>query len=900
MYRLYSQDPALVGETWAGYFERLASTHGSSNLGCVASSQECVAPMQRGGAAQERVYRMVSAFRGRGHFKAAINPLSQGINPLPRVDDIQVDFYRFSDAELNEVYNCSGLALQEEMRLEEIIARLHRVYCGSIGFEFTHLLDQDERLWLQERIETRFEKGYQLNAEQKLHRLQKIIEAEAFESELHRKYVGQKRFSLQGVETVIPMLDTLLEESAIEGVKKVIFGMPHRGRLNVLVNILGKPLEEVFTEFEDQSIHSALGSGDVKYHMGYDSNYTDINGRVLDLYLAPNPSHLEFVNPVVEGIARAHQDFHYDGNRKVVLPVLLHGDAAFAGQGVVFETLNMSLVDGYRTGGTVHLIVNNQIGFTTNPEESRSSVYATDMAKAVQAPIFHVNCEDIEAACWTMKTAIDFRNRYGRDVVVDLYGYRKYGHNEGDDPSFTQPISYAEIKTKKNIAEIYAEELVEEGTVTEEKAKEMRDLFQKRFQTADLSEDGGKQFGELCTVLGRLKDPSPQTGVPLEQLQKIASTLVEYPEDFVPHPKLKKILERRVATLSSDEGIEWGFAENLAFGSLQLDGVAVRLSGQDCGRGTFSQRHLLLSNYEQPGRYYPLQSLEKDGAAPFEVINSTLSEAGVVGFDFGYSTVKSRSLVMWEAQFGDFANGAQVHIDQFISSSEAKWGQRAGLMMLLPHGYEGQGPEHSSARLERYLQLCAEGNMFVCYPSSGAQYFHLLRRQGLLDIKRPVIVMTPKSLLRLKEASSQPKELVKGAFQTIIPEVVSSGKKKKVAFFLSGKVYYDVKKRLEEAADDLKGKAYLLCRLEQLYPFPKEELSQLLEENSIKAAYWVQEEPQNMGAWTFCDGRFRAELDVELEYLGRPESASTATGSAKRHAKEQADIVDSVVKAITG
>jgi 2-oxoglutarate decarboxylase len=851
---------------------------------------------------QERVYRMISAFRSRGHFKAAINPLTQGVMKRPTVADIDVDFYHFTEEQLEQEFFSAGLGMNEVMNLKDIINELHQSYCGSIGFEFIHLLDQNERLWLQERIETRFKSGYQLSHQQRLHRMKKVIEAEAFESELHRKYVGHKRFSLQGVETVIPMLDHLLEQSAEEGIHRVIFGMPHRGRLNVLANILGKPLQEIFSEFEDQSIYTALGSGDVKYHMGYESTYSDIHGRSIELSLAPNPSHLEFVNPVVEGLVRAHQDFRYERDRKVVLPVLLHGDAAFAGQGVVFETINLSGVSGYTTGGTVHIVVNNQIGFTTDPRDSRSSVYCTDMAKAVQAPVFHVNGEDVESACWAIETALDFRNRYGRDVIVDLYGYRKYGHNEGDDPSFTQPVSYAEIKEKRNIAAIYTEQLIEEGTTSREEADEIRKEYKERFAAANEESVEEPPVGDGCLVHGRLKEPSPETGVPMKRLEEIAQTLLTYPDDFVVHPKLSRILEKRVSTLTSDDGIDWGFAEVLAFGSLQLDGISVRLSGQDCGRGTFSQRHLMLSHYERPEKFSPLTQLQEqhDDAGNFEVINSTLSEAAVVGYEFGYSTVEKKSLVLWEAQFGDFANGAQVHIDQFIASSEAKWNQTAGLVMLLPHGYEGQGPEHSSARLERYLELCAEGNMFVCYPSCGVQHFHLLRRQGLLGIKRPVVIMTPKSLLRLPEAASPVDAFVEGRFSTIIGEEYGGGgkKKEKKMVFLTGKIYYDLMKKLKEEDDVLKGKSYVICRIEQLYPFPKEEIEDLLKKHNCTEACWLQEEPENMGAWRFIEPRFWKELDLRLQYFGRAESASTATGSAKHHMAEQARIVGKVLNFI--
>ncbi|MCB0353233.1 MAG: 2-oxoglutarate dehydrogenase E1 component [Bdellovibrionales bacterium] len=912
LFEQYQRDPSLVGGTWSAFFteflgriEGLAPVESRSNTQSPNSLQSHTnghsAPIAtdgyyktpaQGDAVQERIYRMISAFRGRGHLKAAVNPLTQGIIPLPQVEDIQVEFYHFSEDQLDKEFNCSGLGKRQTMKLRDIIQELHRVYCGSIGFEFTHLLNQEERLWLQSKIEGRFQNGYRLSREQKLHRLQKIIEAEAFESELHRKYVGHKRFSLQGVESLIPMLDNLLEVAGESGVEEVVFGMPHRGRLNVLSNTLAKPLESVFSEFEDQNIYTALGSGDVKYHMGYESKYTTPRGDILRLQLAPNPSHLEFVDPVVTGICRAIQDSRYGGERTAALPVLLHGDAAFAGQGVVFETLNMSLVAGYTTGGTIHVIVNNQIGFTTNPNESRSSTYCSDMAKAVQTPIFHVNGEDVEAACWAIRIALEFRNRYGRDVVIDLYGYRKYGHNEGDDPSFTQPVSYKEIQEKKTIATLYKEQLIGEGVIEEADYDRFLDAYRKRFDAAHEAASDEGHFGEMCAVHGRLKNPSPETGVPFEDLERIARTLIEYPKDFVPHPKLKKILEKRVETLLEDSGIEWGFAEALAFGSLQLDGCSVRLSGQDCGRGTFSQRHLALNHFEKDGRYYPLASLsEEPGVGHFEVVNSTLSEASVLGFEFGYSTIQENCLVLWEAQFGDFANGAQVIIDQFISSSEAKWNQRSGVVLLLPHGYEGQGPEHSSARLERYLQLCAEGNMFVCYPSSAAQYFHLLRRQGLLKLKRPVIIMTPKSLLRLARAGSKVDELTMGGFQTIIEETIGSGELSDTTVFLSGKVYYDVQAELEKHEDV----SVRVVRIEQLYPFADRELEELIQRTRMTKAVWVQEEPQNMGAWSHIHNQFKNEFNLSLHYCGRPASASTATGSASRHAEEQRRIITTLL-----
>ena len=921
MYALYRQDPSLVGDTWSDYFAANESMHSSepaqgithqqvahSNHNNTNGSQQnsqqststsnaaqrahTTSSSSNGGlsgyytepaqeaAVQERVYRMISAFRGRGHFNAKINPLSKGVKPLPFVDDVQIDFYHYTEEQLSNSYNCSGLGQREYLPLSDIISQLQAAYCGPIGFEFTHLLNQRERLWLQERIECRFQSGYRLSNKQKVHRLKKTIEAESFESELHKKFVGQKRFSLQGAETLIPMLDTLLEEAIEEGIKEVIFGMAHRGRLNVLVNILGKDLAEIFHEFEDTKPDLSLGSGDVKYHLGRTSTYNDIEGRNIELYLAPNPSHLEFVNPVVEGISRALQDFKHTSDRKEVLPVLIHGDAAFAGQGVVYETLNMSLVDGYHTGGSLHVIINNQVGFTTDPSDARSTSYCTDMGKSVQAPVFHVNCEDVESCCWAIKTAIDFRNKFAKDVIIDLYGYRKYGHNEGDDPSFTQPLAYSEIKEKPLISSIFATQLKEEGILSGNEDQGFTESYKKLFaSTYDSISD--YEFESPSGTFGTEPDLSFSTTVNRSDLTEIASSLVEYTNGFTVHPKLQKILQKRVDALEVGEGIDWGFAEGLAFGSLVKEGFAVRLSGQDCGRGTFSQRHLALIDREDGSKYFPLKRFEQEANGSFEVINSTLSEAGVVGFEFGYATVKDDALIIWEAQFGDFSNGAQVAIDQFIASSESKWNQNSNIVLMLPHGYEGQGPEHSSARLERYLQLCAENNMFVCHPTTGAQHFHMLRRHAYSEIKRPLIVMTPKSLLRLPQAASKTEELTDGNFHPIIAEDFGSNQRN--AIFLSGKVYYDVKNHLEKEG---KLEGVSLIRLEQLYPFSEETLSNLWTSHSFEKALWVQEEPRNMGAWSYVSEQFREKLGISLKYVGREPSASTAAGSSKMHAKE--------------
>lgn len=909
LYELFLQDPDLVGETWAAYFRQIEDTllsEGAANGGYPASSDPVALPanlteressgVYRDEAVQERIYRMVNAFRAWGHLKAAINPLSQGIIPLPDVPDVNIDYYQFSDAHLSREYGCAGFAGRDSMQLSRLIESLKQAYCGPIGFEFRHALNSDARQWLQERIETRYDNDYLLDRNEKVRRLQKIIDSEEFESELHRKYIGHKRFSLQGGEALIPMLDALLEDAVSTGIKEVLLGMAHRGRLNVLANTFGKPLAEIFSEFEDQNIHTSLGSGDVKYHLGFESEYVSPQGEVLQLLLCPNPSHLEFVDPVVEGMVRALQDREYGRDRKSVLPVLLHGDAAFIGQGVVAETLNLAQVEGYKTGGSVHIVINNQIGFTTNPDCSRSSVYCTDIAKAFQAPIFHVNGEDIDAVCWTIKTALEFRNLFGLDVIIDMYCYRRYGHNEGDDPSFTQPLTYEEIKRKESIAKRYTQQLLDSGVVTQDQVDSYVGDFRNRFSSEQASASK-YSAGEACAMHGRLRVPSPETGVPVERLHTIADSLLSYPAGFEAHPKLKRILQRRIDSVKEGKNIDWGAAEALAYGSIVQEGIPVRLSGQDCGRGTFAQRHLEIKDSKTGVSYFPLNSLvPENSAAGFEVYNSTLSEAAVLGFEFGFATMDKKSLVLWEAQFGDFANGAQVIIDQFIASSEAKWNQLSGVVMLLPHGYEGQGPEHSSARLERYLQLCAEGNMVVTYPGDAAQYFHLLRRQALLKLKRPLIVMTPKSLLRAADAACTIDQLTSGQFQTVIWEDFGPGDQPEHVVVVAGKVCYDVIRAVTEQDEH----RVRVIRVEQLYPFPQYEFKNALKEVDAKTYTWVQEEPANMGAWNFVKTYLRQKIGIDIEYVGRPVGASTAAGSGNRHAFEQNKIMEELLSVLGG
>ena len=852
-----------------------------------------------GSQAALKVERLVAAFRSRGHLEAKISPLESVAVPLPETRELGLAFHGLTDSDLESRFPCAAFQGQSEMPLRDLLKELRRVYCGSIGIEFTHIHDQAQRQWLQERFEHRLLEQAALPKEEQTLILKRLIEAEVFESQLHKKYVGQKRFSLEGGGTLIPLLDEVVDNLHGNGVRELVIGMAHRGRLTVLTNTLGKPMQDIFTEFEDQSIFSSLGSGDVKYHLGHQGTCRDRYGNELQIALVPNPSHLEAVDPVVEGICRGKQDKLYNRDRHAVLPLLIHGDAAVIGQGIVPETVNMSAVSGYRTGGTLHVVVNNQIGFTTNPSAGRSSPYCTELIKAFQAPVFHVNAEDPEAACWAARVALEFRARFQRDVVVDLYCFRKYGHNEADDPSFTQPLMYSEIKQKPRVSEIYRDQLIAAGVIDEQVYPKLQSDYLAQFEHA-FENRGGPRTGEACSLHGRLRVPAPDTGVELERLKHIASMLVNYPPDFHVHPKLGKILTKRVEDLNVGSKIDWAFAEALAFGSLVQDGVGVRLSGQDCGRGTFSQRHLVLSDYKTGAHFLPFEALthETERDVRYEVYNSPLSEAGVMGFEFGYAHVARDSLVLWEAQFGDFSNGAQIIIDQFLSGSEAKWDQRSGLVLLLPHGYEGQGPEHSSARLERYLQLCAEGNMVVCMPSTASQYFHLLRRQGVLGIKRPLVVMTPKSLLRHSDAATHVDELTFGTFHTVLEDRSlngdhGSGEDIRSLVFLAGKVCYDIRNGLKEQGI----RSARIVRMEQLYPFPEVELRAVLEKYpQAEQFFWVQEEPQNMGAWPSMYHYFQEELEVDVQYIGRPAAASTATGSARWHAVEQRQIVEELVR----
>ncbi|MEX0721964.1 MAG: multifunctional oxoglutarate decarboxylase/oxoglutarate dehydrogenase thiamine pyrophosphate-binding subunit/dihydrolipoyllysine-residue succinyltransferase subunit [Balneolaceae bacterium] len=846
------------------------------------------------------VWRLINMYRMRGHVLADLDPLGDkpGYNP-----ELDLDYYGLSLWDLDREFYCGGLGGKDKAPLREIIKLLRDTYCGNIGAEYMHLLDMDERQWLRETMESTGNNA-QLNKDDKREILHKLNQAMAFEEFLHKKYIGHKRFSLEGADTLIPMIHFMLEKAGIHDIEKIFLGMAHRGRLNMLVNIMNKPYHRVFAEFEGNiDPDSIQGSGDVKYHLGAKGKHKAANGNEIEMQLMPNPSHLEAVDPVVEGAARALQDHHEkEDAAKRILPVLMHGDAAFAGQGVVAETLNMSQLEGYSTGGTIHIIINNQIGFTTLPKDGRSTEYASDLAKMILAPIFHVNGDTPEAAVHAIQMAVEYRQKFGKDVIIDLIGYRKHGHNEGDEPAFTQPGMYKEINDHPPVRDIYTENLVKNDELTKEETQQIFDEFDQLLQEA--FEDAKKAPNVEVTdnLIDRLETPQekwnkyPDTTYPSEELKDIAVKLNTVPKDFDANPKLLKQLAKRTEIVNNNEKkIDWGFAELLAFGSLLKTGTTIRLTGQDVERGTFSHRHAVLHGTETNQKFIPLNNLSDDQAR-FHVHNSLLSEFAALGFEFGYSSENLKALVIWEAQFGDFANGAQVIIDQFIASSEAKWGQKSAVVLNLPHAYEGQGPEHSSARLERFLQLCAEDNMQVMNVTSPAQYYHMLRRQALQGNKKPAVLMTPKSLLRHPLATSNTEDLANGEFKPfILDKELTDPKKLKRLVICSGKVYYDlVKYRNEKEIDNV-----AIARLEQFYPFANDEIKEQLKDfSSVKDIVWCQEEPKNMGAWFFVAPRFVELLQnkQKIRYIGRQASASPAAGQKKIHAAEQKKLMEDALE----
>ncbi|WP_138430157.1 multifunctional oxoglutarate decarboxylase/oxoglutarate dehydrogenase thiamine pyrophosphate-binding subunit/dihydrolipoyllysine-residue succinyltransferase subunit [Fodinibius saliphilus] len=840
------------------------------------------------------VMRLINMYRTRGHVLADLDPLSDEPGHNPELD---LEYYDLTLWDLDREFYCGGLGGNEKATLREIINLLRQTYCGKMGAEYMHLLDLEERKWLRERMESTTNTP-ELNKDQKEDILHKLNQAMAFEQFLHKKYIGHKRFSLEGADTLIPMMHHMLEKAGEDKVEKIFMGMAHRGRLNILVNIMNKPYRKVFADFEGNlDPDSIQGSGDVKYHLGSKGTYETTTGEEVEIELMPNPSHLESVNPVVEGATRATQDHDGEEAEKKNVPVLIHGDAAFAGQGVVAETLNMSQLDAYKTGGTVHIIINNQIGFTTLPKDGRSTEYASDLAKMILAPIFHVNGDNPEEAVHAIQMAFEYRQKFGKDVVIDLIGFRKHGHNEGDEPAFTQPGMYKEIENHPTVRDIYTERLLEKGEFTEDEMQEIFDEFDELLRDAFEDAKNASPLKVTEDMIDRHETEQeerpeyPDTTFPEEELKDIAVKLNTVPKDFDANPKLLKQLAKRAEIVDKNEKkIDWGFAEALAFGSLLKKGTTVRLTGQDAERGTFSHRHAILHGTETDQEFIPLNNLEED-QAPFFPYNSLLSEFACVGFEFGYSAAKLDALVIWEAQFGDFANGAQVQIDQFISASEAKWGQKSALVMTLPHGYEGQGPEHSSARLERYLQLCAEDNMQVANLTTPAQYFHILRKQAKQDDKKPLIIMSPKSLLRHPLATSKASDLAEGVFQPFIADQEVEDKNDIDRLVIcSGKVYYDLyKQRQEDEIDNV-----AIVRLEQYYPFPDADINDILSEyDHVDDIVWCQEEPKNMGAWTFVAPRISQELQKgqNLRYAGRQASASPAAGHKKVHKAEQEKLV---------
>jgi len=890
-YLRWQKDPGSVDSGWSAFFEGF-------ELGNLPLRNG--APLKREAAVesplQTRVDGLVYAYRTLGHTIAKINPLAEKRpeNPLLSLRELG-----FSEKDLDLRVSSKFFRDNQSMTLREMISALKTIYAGSIGAEFQHIQNTRIRNWVRHRLESRPPKE-STPAKVQVALLRALLEAESFETFLHTRYVGQKRFSLQGAESLMVILDTILHKCPEAGVAEICMGMTHRGRLNVLANLLRKSLKVIFTEFTENYVPDLVaGDGDVKYHLGYRSVRKLASGDEVEIRLAANPSHLEAVDPVVEGTARARQRIRGDmEHRRKVLPLLIHGDAAFAGQGIVAETLNMSQLPGYATGGTVHVVVNNQIGFTTLPEDARSSRYATDIAKMIEAPIFHVNGDDPLAVQFVSQMAFEFRQEFGQDVVIDMYCYRRYGHNEGDEPAFTQPELYAKIDKHPSVGQLYKRELLESGVLTDDDSASLETEFELRLEVAlqqvkaleQEKADDHARFKESTAVFQpEYTSSGAPTAISPQMLKQIVDGLTKVPADFKVQRKIQRIvLEHRRKVFENGGPYEWHYAEALAFGSLLLENVPIRLSGQDSSRGTFSTRHAILYDEKTAEPYLPLMHLGPDQER-ICVYNSLLSEAAVLGFDYGYSLDYPNMLCLWEAQFGDFANGAQTIIDQFIVSAESKWQRPSGIVLLLPHGYEGQGPEHSSGRLERFLQLCAEDNIQVCNLTTAAQYFHILRRQMKRDFVKPLIIMTPKSLLRAEFASSRAEEFTNGRFEEILPgpEVGPAAKTDRV-ILCSGKVYYDLlnfrtSQKIENTA---------IIRVEQLYPLATAKLRSLVTAFPASAKLvWCQEESQNMGAWTFIEPRLRQLFKREIAYAGRNASASPAVGALAVHKREQAQLI---------
>ncbi len=898
MYKKYQENPAEVPAGWAEFFQGF--NFALSQKGLEAQTPE--GSVDTSHLFKEfSVLQLISQYRQRGHLISDTNPVRQRKNRFPHLD---LQDFGLNETDLETKFMAGAEIGMNQASLKEIIAKLKKIYAGKIGFEYAHLENLEKRTWLKSQIESfTLQNSFGLTIDQKKRILEKLNGAVGFENFLAKKYVAQKRFGLEGGESTIAGLDAIICTGATLGVKEVVIGMAHRGRLNVLANIMGKTYEHIFNEFQDVMPEQTFGDGDVKYHLGYSSEMKTPAGQSVYLKLVPNPSHLEAVNPVVEGFARAKADLLYNSNYDEIMPILIHGDAAAAGQGIMYEVAQMSQLEGYYTGGTIHFVINNQIGFTTDFEDARTSTYATGVASVIQAPVFHVNGDDPEAVVFACQLAARYRQEFNSDIFIDMVCYRKHGHNEGDDPQFTQPQLYKKIKDHKDPRAIYVQQLIQRGEIEANLAaaldKEFDSFLQERFDLVKQKPLPYK-FQEPELAWEKMKkvtstedyEKSPDTSISLDQVKNILSKLQNIPSDFHLLPKFKRILSRTDEFIQN-ETCDWSMAEHLAYGSLLMEGKDVRMSGQDVKRGTFSHRNAVLYDAETNQQYNRLNHIG-DKQSSFRIFNSLLSEFAVLGFEYGYSIATPDSLVIWEAQFGDFVNGAQTIIDQFISSSESKWGRMSGLVMLLPHGYEGQGPEHSSARLERFLQSCAEFNLTVANVTTPANFFHLMRRQLARPFRKPLIVMSPKSLLRHPSCLSNFKDFTQGGFQEVI-DAPLNGKEAdqiKKVILCSGKVYYDLLSRKEETKSD----EVAIIRLEQIYPFPKTQVDELIKKYKKAKFLWVQEEPSNMGAWQYILAFYR-NFDIQL--VARKSSASPATGYKKLHVKELKDILDRAITPIT-
>lgn len=913
LYDSYLTDPNSVPEEWRSYFDQLPRVNGhsskdvphstvreqflhlSKNKSFISSASTPASATSDHETKQVKVLQLISAYRIRGHQAAKLDPL--GLMEREEVEDLALDYHGLSEADLDTEFQTGSLAFGDDvLPLKDILDGLKSTYCSSIGAEYMHIVDSKVRSWFQARLESVRGKP-DFERDTRFHLLERLTAAEGLEKYLGSRYPGTKRFGLEGGESLIPLVDELIQRAGGYGAKEIVIGMAHRGRLNVLVNTLGKNPKDLFDEFDGKKLVDT--SGDVKYHQGFSSNVMTPGGEA-HLALSFNPSHLEIVSPVVEGSVRARQNRREDKEGNTVLPIIMHGDAAFAGQGVVMETFQMSQTRGYRTGGSVHIVINNQVGFTTNKRiDARSTEYCTDVAKMIEAPILHVNGDDPEAVLFATQVALDYRNEFKSDVVIDLVCYRRRGHNEADEPSGTQPLMYDIIKKRPTTRTLYSDYLVEKGFITPEQTKKLEDDYRKALDEGAhvtrslVLEPNSKMYVDWAPYIGHEWTARAKTHVASKTLQRIGKKLVTVPEGFPIQRQVQKIIEDRNKMNQGALPLNWGFGETMAYATLINEGHEVRITGQDVGRGTFSHRHAVLHNQQNGETYIPLANLSEDQPR-FEIYDSLLSEEAVLAFEYGYATTNPNALVVWEAQFGDFANGAQVVIDQFITSGEHKWGRLCGLTMLLPHGYEGQGPEHSSARLERFLQMCAEHNIQVCVPTTPAQIFHMLRRQVKRPLRKPLVAITPKSLLRHKDAISTLEDLSEGSFQTVIGEVESIDPKKVTRLIMcSGKVYYDLLdyRRSNEITDTV------IVRIEQLYPFPEEDLVEVLAQYpKLNDVVWCQEEPQNQGAWYPTQHRMRQSIKevnekIYLRYAGREGSAAPAAGYTSVHVEEQANLV---------